>query len=216
MAASVTMSRSPFGASENVAPLFDEVCACLAIIRGECHGLVRHGLASGARFERLRIIDHQAERIAAAMDAVHTRLCDEEWVRPEIVMCRLDHIVVCAVGRLCGVAQACNIELAIRSLDESAILGQREMLDRVVEHVLIRAISTAKPSFGVGIRLGVHGQTARLCVSSRQSAPAADHQGDDVGRLIVRSHIERLGGTVDQTRVGDRVICRLVFPLGAR
>lgn len=215
MAVSVHTSHRPVGACDDVDPLFDEVGACLAIIRGECHGLVRRGLASGARFERLRIIDHQAARIAAAIEAVQTRMSDEERAAPAIAMCRLDHIVACAVGRLSGVAQSCGIELAIRSLDESTILGQREVLDRVIEHVLIRAISTAGPSHRVGIRLRVHGQMAQLCVTSRW-APGADPQIGDVGGQIVRSHVERLGGTVDQTHVGDRAVCRLVFPLGER
>lgn len=212
----VALSRSDLsaGAHQDVDRFLREIGTSLTIIRGECHGLVRCGLASGARFDRVRIIDHQAERIAAALDGVQSVVCSRQSAEPPVKWCRLDHIAVCAVGRLSGVAQSRGVELTVRSLNACATFGQPEILDRVVEHLLIRAIAAARPSSGVDVRLRVDGGMAHLCITSRGTASIARSRDDDVGLQIVRSHIEQLGGTLDQTDVADRRVCRMAFPIG--
>ena len=193
--------------------LLREIAASLTIIRGECHGMVRSGLASGARMDRLRIIDHQAERIALAMRHVHEVIDTTGRPEPVIERCHLAEIATCAIERLTAIARSRDVALTVRASDDGPVDGRRDVLDRVLEHVLIHAITAAGHAGRVGLRLRVNGHTVRLSVTAWGGDKCSASGGDGVGMLIVRHHVERLGGTAYHAAVADRLVCRIALPL---
>lgn len=209
-------SIAPWGSTpldnDQATALLHDIRGFLTIIRGQCHGVVRDGRADHATIDRLRIIDHEVTRIAEAIDQVREVVrSGADRLTPPIAI-DLRQSAQRAVNRVGGAAQARQVTVRMVAAARSmCILAHPDQIDRVLDNVLLNAISACGAGGSVGLALDRGTHEVTLCITNGIDQATAEH-GWGVGLQIVRDIVQRAGGTVAFSQERDRATLWLAFP----
>lgn len=193
--------------------LLHDMRGYLTIIRGQCHGVVRDGGATAATITRLRAIDGEIERVAAAIERIRDVLVDgSSDYQPTLL--DFSALVLEAVTRLEATARARGVTLrCVSTIDSMLVVGSRPLLGRILDNVFLNAIRAAGPAGRVGVTLAVRDGRVTLRLTNDVHVGAGDPEvGWGIGRAIVDDLARRNNGTVRIRIVGGRAVLRLTLP----
>lgn len=204
-------STSATPAAEGV---LHDIRGSLTIIRGHCHSVVRDGRATARTIARLRRIDREVERIADAVEMVRDLVRGASGHDAPFVPVDLGPLVAAAVERVEGVARSRQVAVAHAVRPDGLVAaGSVQMLDRVLDNILLNAISASRAGGIVEVELVSSGHAAGIVVRNEVGDRPDRHDGWGLGLRIVRDIVGRHGGVVHLARDGDRASVRLSLPL---
>ncbi len=187
----------------------------LTIIRGQCHGVVRDGRASGATIERLRIIDAEVDRITHAIERTRDLLVDANRGPRHVELVDLDNLTASAIDRIDGAAQARQVSInTARAAHGATIVGHRTDLERVLDNLLLNAIVATDKCGVVDVGITQVGEELHLTVGNDVASGEQDTSGWGIGLQIVREIVARNGGRMISRGTGDRASVVLAFAAG--
>lgn len=175
------------GRDRDVEGLLHDMRNPLAVIRGQCHAIVRCASRPDVLIDRLRIIDGEVDRLVTAIDRVRSAL---HGVDRDVPPGPVDLVAVVheAVRRHEGSATEVGVRLKIESqADHAEVTGRSDELLRLVDNLISNAIRHAP-----------HGTAVTLALTDRDPHVALRVSDDGAGvdaqqrsRIFVRS---RRGG----------------------
>ncbi len=184
----------------------------LAVIRGQCHAIVRAGRASDGTIDRLRCVDGEVERIVLAIERVR-RALEGEDVTPSAVTVDLAGLVHEAGDRHEGVAGERSIALGcVTDPGRQLVSACADEMRRVVDNLVLNAIAASAHGGTVLVRLTRRGSWVRLSVSDGGGADRP-RSGWGMGLRIVEAIVARHGGSVTFGRRATRTVVTVMLPV---
>ena len=178
------------GRTREVEGLLHDMRNPLAVIRGQCHAIVRCANRPDALIDRLRIIDGEVDRLVAAIDRVRSALhgVDRDLPPGPVDLVAIVHE---AVRRHEGSAAELGVALRIESHAEHAeVTGRSDELLRLVDNLITNAIRHAPHGTAVTLALTDRDPHVTLRVSDHGAGIAARERP----RIFDRSHRDRAAG----------------------
>ena len=141
------------GRDRDVEGLLHDMRNSLAVIRGQCHAIVRCANRPDALIDRLRIIDGEVDRLVTAIDRVRSAL---HGVDRDVPAGPVDLVAVVheSVRRHEGSAAEVGVRLRIEShADHAEVTGRSDELLRLVDNLISNAIRHAPHGTAVTLAL---------------------------------------------------------------
>lgn len=184
----------------------------LTVIRGQCYAVVRDGRATAATIERLRVIDEEVDRIAAAIERTRVALREADMGDRSESPVDMVQIARQALSRLGGLATARGVSMHLRTqVDAALVAGCAVTLGRAVDNLLLNAIGAAeRGTVDVVVRLRSQRVELRIANDLRAERP---ERGWGLGLQIVRDIAARYGGSLRIAEVRGRVSATLDLPV---
>lgn len=163
--------------TREVEGLLHDMRSPLAVIRGQCHAVVRCANRPDAMIERLRLIDGEIDRLVATIDSIRSALLGVDRDEPPAPVDLLG-VAREAVRRHEGTAAELGVALGIEAHARRAeVIGRSDELRRLVDNLISNAIRHAP-----------HGTSVTLTLTERDRHVAlrvTDHgAGIDVGERL--------------------------------
>lgn len=171
------------------ADVVSDIRESVMAIRGECIGVVRDGQANAPVIARLRAIDTELDRIADALDDVARR--------PEpIRVIDLSDLARRAVARVGPIATQLGVHVAVVGSQRTlSVCGGGELIERVIDNLIIAAVSCTPAGARVTIAVDHGGADGALCISG-----GVDGNDERVGwgltRRMVSAIVRSQGGHI--------------------
>ena len=153
------------GRTRDVEGLLHDMRSPLAVIRGQCHAIVRCANRPDALIEGLRLIDGEIDRLAATIDRVRSAFHGIDRDEPP---CPVDLLRVArdAVRRYEGTAAELGVALRIESdAHRAEVMGRSDELRRLVDNLISNAIRHAPHGTAVTLELTDRDRHVSLRVS---------------------------------------------------
>lgn len=151
--------------ASDVEGLLHDMRGPLAVIRGQCHAIVRCANRPGALIDRLRLIDGEVDRLVATIDRVRSALHGVDRDEPPGPV---DLLAVAreAVRRHDGAAAELGVALRIEShAHHPEVMGRSDELRRLVDNLISNAIRHAPHGTAVTLALTDRDRHVALRVS---------------------------------------------------
>ena len=164
------------GRTRDVEGLLHDMRNPLAVIRGQCHAIVRCANRPDALIDRLRLIDGEVDRVVAAIDRVRSALHGVDRDPPPGPV-DLVAVVHEAARRHEGSATELGVALRIEShADHAEVTGRSDELHRLVDNLISNAIRHAPHGTAVTLALTDRDRHVALRVSDRGAGIDAEER----------------------------------------
>lgn len=205
--------------SDDPTGVLHDVRGSLAVIRGQCHAIVRAGRVSDRTIERLRLVDREVDRIVRALEQARSALQGRPGDGAETCEVDAAALVGEAIRRHEGLAGERGVVIAAMAGEPARwVSGDADELRRMVDNLLQNAIRACSHNGRVMVRVGSRGARVVIRIVDdgcgwtgvADGPPAGDGWG--MGVRIARAIAERHGGSITHASHEGGTSVTIVLP----
>lgn len=208
----------------------------LTAIQGSSELMARYNLSEEKRRQIAELIHSESRRMARMIE---TFLSVERLSAGQMELRRepfeADEVVRTCVARVRPLAERKNIRIRVESIEDGALLGDRELMEYAIYNLLTNAIKYSPPDTEVTVSGRRDGPRVRIAVRDQgfgmdrdelrnlfrkfyrtRSAEASGEKGTGIGLSIVREIVTHHGGSIEvESEPGKGSCFTVVLPARA-